>query len=153
MNRQLVEFYSGTGVDVEGRTFAEILAWDNHRWERSHTSIQWAFPLNEPSAHNPKAPLLDPETIQLFRTDERLRGNVLAAYTRAKDFFWAQDPPAWMRPRDHNHLRFTRILKFLTLCGFREQAHELYGDLLGAVASHPDVISQRTLDFWEGAVK
>jgi hypothetical protein len=153
MNKALVEFYAGTGVDDKGRTFGEHLAWNNHRWERAHDSIQWIFPLPEPSAHNRNAPLLDDETIELFRTDARLRDNVLAAYARAKDFFWSSDPPAWLRPRDHNHLRLTRILKFLTLCGFRKQAHELYGDLLGVVASYPDTVTQQTLEYWESAVK
>jgi hypothetical protein len=153
MNKQLVEFYSGTGTDNRGRTFGEILAWDNRRWEHSHDMIQWLFPLVEKSAHNPHAPRLDDETITVFRTDPRVRDNVLAAYARAKDFFWDQDPPAWLRDRDHNHLRITRMLKFFTLCGFRDQASELYGNVLGVVAANPDIILPRTLDYWQDAMK
>ena len=48
----LVAFYRDGARDDEGRTLAEILAWDDDRLEEIHDFIQWLFPLPERSGAN-----------------------------------------------------------------------------------------------------
>ena len=54
----LLRFYRLEGPDARGRTLPEIWAWDAARLEGVHDYIQWLFPLPEPSAFNPHAPIL-----------------------------------------------------------------------------------------------
>ena len=54
----LLRFYRLEGADARGRTLAEIWSWDAARLEGVHDYIQWLFPLPEPSAFNPQAPIL-----------------------------------------------------------------------------------------------
>ena len=152
MNEALVAFYAGTGTDNKGRTLGQFLAWDNLKWERTHDHIQWLFPLPEPSKHNAQAPLLDAETVEVFKKDKRIRENMTAALQRATEFLFRGDPPPWFTSTNHNLLRITRILRCLTLCGFYEEARDLYSNLVGLVTSYPEVISQGTLDFWAEAI-
>ncbi len=71
LTQRIVPFYLGTQRDSEGRTIAEIWAWDFEKLEYIHDYIQWLFPLPERSAFNPDAPIVDDEVIQAFQTDPR----------------------------------------------------------------------------------
>ena len=61
-----MRFFAG-GADDDGRTFDEILGWDDARLEMVHDYIQWIFPLPERSGANPWAPVLDAATIAAIR--------------------------------------------------------------------------------------
>ncbi|HLB99097.1 MAG TPA: opioid growth factor receptor-related protein, partial [Acetobacteraceae bacterium] len=75
-------FYRDGARDDEGRTLAEILAWDDDRLEEIHDFIQWLFPLPERSGANPSAPTLDAETIATFRADAGMRSRLRQAFDR-----------------------------------------------------------------------
>ena len=75
----LLRFYRLEGADARGRTLPEIWAWDAARLEGVHDYIQWLFPLPEPSAFNPYAPILTQATIEAFRADPELRQRLLSA--------------------------------------------------------------------------
>ena len=164
----ILSFYRGTGTDHAGRTFDDILTWDNRRLEMVHDYIQWLFPLPEPSRFNPEAPLLSPVDIGEFRADPSLRARVLAALdlmlgflgftrasgniTRVKNF--PERSANWLDAANHNHLRLTRILLFLGHVGLTDEAESLQVCLEDVAAREGrDVISTRTLSFWRDAVK
>jgi hypothetical protein len=63
---------------------------------------------------------------------------------------FAERVAEWMFPNDHNHLRITRILKCLTLCGLGQFAWAFHKALVEAVG--PDQVTVETLRFWENAV-
>ncbi len=64
---KLTRFFSG-GTDDQGRSFDEILGWDDARLEMVHDYIQWIFPLPERSGANPSAPVLDAGSIAAIRS-------------------------------------------------------------------------------------
>src|SRR5579884_3099361 len=125
----LINFYRGTAPDSEGRMLQEIWAWSDQELEAVHDFIQWLFPLPEPSRFNPDAPLLTPEDVAAFRTDDRLRANLRRSFERILTFpglaetpggqvvegpnFAARTPDVWSVP-NHNWLRVTRILRSLS---------------------------------------
>ena len=165
-NEQLLRFYRGDGGDDVGRRIGEIWQYSADDLEGVHDYIQWLFPLEERSAFNPRAPVLDGETMAEFRRDATLRANVerslevmLSFYgfaisndglTRAPDF--AERSREWLRPGNHNFLRLTRILKSLSLLGHEERAEELLTCLEDVYRERPTVIGSHTMGYWRRAV-
>jgi hypothetical protein len=147
----LLEFYRGTGTDIRGRTFDDILAFSDDEMEKVHDFIQWIFPLPETSFWNPDAPLLTPEDIAAFSESSPdhliLIHQVSLACARYMQFL--ANTESWRRPTDHNHLRITRALRFLTLAGNTGLAHLLHAYCVDAHPGLPD----RTLWFWAEAQK
>ncbi len=84
---QLIDFYRGEAADSEGRTLEEILGWDYIRLELVHDFVQWLFPLDEPSAFNPDAPLLTNDDIAAFRRIPPLRENLMRAFEKMLGFY------------------------------------------------------------------
>ena len=109
----LFDFLTGNGVDAAGRTYADVLAFDEDSLERHHDFIQWLFPLDEPSRAVPGSPVLDAQTIAALRGSGVARERQEKAAARMLQFY--RDTEAWRRPFDHNHLRITRIIKSLRL--------------------------------------
>jgi hypothetical protein len=148
MNRELIAFHRGTGADSEGRLLEEILAWPDLKLEAVHDYIQWLFPLPEPSAFNPRAPLLDAETIATFRADPALAASLRRAFRRMREFYQS---PHWMEPGNHNLLRLTRILKSLRLLGLEDEAAELHAWLESLPPEARARIGARAYAFWREA--
>jgi len=167
----LLRFYRLEGADARGRTLADIWSWDAARLEGVHDYIQWLFPLPEPSAFNPQAPILTEATIEAFRADAHLRQRLLRSLTTMLGFYGlalasgAREAPRispasdfgarrrdWLHAGNHNHLRLTRILSSLRLLGLEEHGHALYACLAGIARDHPHAVSATTLAFWQRAV-
>lgn len=110
---QILDFFEGRITHPSGRTFDEILALDDQALERAHDVVQWIFPLPEPSKAQPNAPYLSAEELTAFRESPELQAQVVRA-ARVMAGFYVMTTP-WRRPRDHNHLRITRIIRCLTL--------------------------------------
>jgi hypothetical protein len=166
----IVRFYRLDGPDARGRMLTDILAWDDARLESVHDYIQWLFPLPEPSAFNPAAPILSEATVRTFQHDGTLQARLgqalarmlafygLAQSTRsgrveiekAKDF--AAQSRLWLHPGNHNHLRLTRILTCLRLLGLEDQSRALFSCLERIASEHPHAISSTTLAYWTRAV-
>ncbi len=81
---RLTEFYRGNDSDIEKRTLAALWAYPDEELESTHDFIQWMFPLREPSGFNVNAPLLTDADITEFRSDPKLRENLL----RSSRSFW-----------------------------------------------------------------
>ena len=166
MNEKLVAFHRGEGADDEGRRLADIWRYSDDELEAVHDYIQWLFPLTEPSAFNPSAPVLDAATIERMRSDETIRSNVersldvmLGFYGLARDgdrivrgANFAERARNWLAGPNHNFLRLTRILKSLVLLGFGAEARALLACLEEVHDSHGPIIGNRTMAFWRRAV-
>ena len=167
----LLRFYRLEGADARGRTLADIWSWDAARLEGVHDYIQWLFPLPEPSAFNPQAPILTEATIEAFRADAHLRQRLLRSLTTMLGFYGlalasgAREAPRispasdfgarrrdWLHAGNHNHLRLTRILSSLRLLGLEEHGHALYACLAAIARDHPHAVSATTLAYWQRAV-
>ncbi|MEN6604083.1 MAG: opioid growth factor receptor-related protein [Bryobacteraceae bacterium] len=166
---RLLEFYSGRGRDDRGRLLREILAWPDDTLEDVHDYIQWLFPLTEPSAFNPRAPLLDQAAIREFRRSDDLRRAVTASFERMLRFYgfemapdleceihrapnFAERAREWLYPMNHNHLRITRILKCLRLVGLEAQAAAFFAALEKLYNEDPRPgITAETFRYWREA--
>lgn len=164
----LLRFYDGSGTDHRGRTVADIVAWDDGRLENVHDFIQWLFPLDEPSAVNPYAPLVTPGDQRAFAGNPELRRRLLASFTRMLAFYgfvcagpapvrvlkasdWASASRRWLTPGNHNYLRITRILKSLKLLGATEHARAFYDALVPVYESNRAAIGETTFEYWNDA--
>jgi hypothetical protein len=166
MNKPIVDFYSGKATDSSGRTLRKIHAWGYDKLENIHDYIQWLFPLSEPSQYNPLAPVLDAGQIAIFQTDAGLRAQLLASFDKMLGFYgfernnmtvtrsntWEERSPNWLNPGNHNLLRFTRILKSLTLLGLKDHADGLFVALNSVFAENPGAISGTTMGYWKRAL-
>jgi hypothetical protein len=168
MANRIVEFYSGRAPDHQGRMWNQILGWDDPTLEAVHDYIQWLFPLPEPSPVNPRAPVIDPETIGAFEAQPELRANLRRSFERMLAFYglalesgdpcrvtrradFAGHAGNWLRPGNHNHLRLTRILKSARLLSLPSEARALFACLEQIYASQPGAITVETLRFWRSA--
>jgi opioid growth factor receptor-like protein len=149
-NEQLLRFYGGKGVDSRGRTIEEIWRFSPDDLEHVHDYIQWLFPLAEPSAFNPDAPLLDEQTIARFRSEPLLREHLARSLDVMLAFYRGTED--WLTPHNHNFLRLTRILKSLTLLGLEDRARELLAFLEQMYREHSRIIGATTLSYWRAAV-
>ena len=161
----LVAFYRGEAPDDRGRTLADLGGWGNDRMEAVHDYIQALFPLPEPSRFNARAPLLDAAALTRFRSDPVIRANLLRSFGVMLRFYGFREDAAgrvvpaadfaaraadWLVPGDHNHLRITRILRCLTLCGLGDRAAAFLAALKEIAG--PGKVASESLRFWENAV-
>jgi Opioid growth factor receptor (OGFr) conserved region len=167
----LTAFYRDGARDDEGRTLAEILAWDDDRLEAVHDFIQWLFPLPEPSGANPAAPILDPETIRTFHSSIAMQRRLRQSLDRMLRFYglrqvstptgiavertpdFAGRAQNWLSPMNHNHLRLTRILRSTLLLGLEAESKALFHALNAIYREFPGRIPARTHAFWSSAAK
>lgn len=143
----LTDFYANQGQDAEGRTIGEIFLFSDEELEHTHNYIQWLFPLPEPSRFYSAAPLLSKEDITLFKESPELQAQVREALARMTYFY--QFSAEVRCPGDHNHLRITRILRFLTLIGLTQEAHNFFNLALEEWA--PNAFD-RSKQFWAAAL-
>ena len=165
---RLIRFFAG-GADDDGRTFEEILGWNDARLEMVHDYIQWIFPLPEQSGANPWAPVLDGQTIAAIRSTPEMQRRLRAAFERMLTFYgfalerdvvvegprFAAESRNWLHAGNHNHLRLTRILRSLRVLGLEQEASLLW-EALRAVyererASGRRSITEETFAFWRQA--
>lgn len=152
MNLPLLNFYLGLGPNDKGLMLKDILAWrDQKDWENcSAHFIQWVFPLPEPSNFNPNAPLLDADTLEAFKASAVCMANAAKAYAFAQRFLW-QKGVSWLKKGDHNHLRITRIMRFMALVGYPTAARNIYHNVVKIARGKPEAVSETTLQFWQDA--
>lgn len=173
-NQALLGFYAGTSTDNVGRTIEDIWGFDHQRLEVTHDYIQWLFPVVQASRYNPNAPLLDAETIAVFRDDRLLKARVLRSLRLLLDFYglelcdsplsplavrksktygqrranWQDAPEGHL---NHNLLRLTRIQECLNQIGLEQYARALFGCLAEIQSEQPLQIPGPTLHFWRAA--
>jgi len=124
---------------------------DDIALESGHDWVQWMFPLPEPSKAQPSSPVMTEADITVFRTDPVVRANVDRALTRWMKFM--EGNTHWCRERDHNHLRITRIIRFLTLIGNEDDAEQVYHTACGMMIHKGDGLPETTKGFWSEARK
>jgi hypothetical protein len=167
VNPSIIGFLSGERPDDRGRYLQDILRWPDDRLESVHDFIQWMFPLTESSPVNPDAPVLDADTIVEIRSTPSLQHAVRSSWLRMLDFYGLEASGErveqaaefeaksrnWLRANNHNHLRITRILKCLRLCGLEREARAFFERLAHIYEREgADAITKTTFRFWKEAV-
>jgi hypothetical protein len=169
---EIVRFYGSEGNDDRGRSLAQVQAWPDDLLESVHDFIQWMFPLRERSAFNPDVPVLDSDTINLFRSNAKLKSNLRLSFARMLRFYgfevgynpdirivrapnFQERAREWISPFNHNYLRITRILKSLSLLGLEEEARaflQCLCDIYEVQSERPRLIPPETFRYWTAAV-
>src|SRR5271155_4702413 len=80
MGMNFAAFYRGEAPDHLGRMLEDILRWNDDKLEAGHDYIHVLFPLREPSAHIPSAPVLDDATLAEFRKNHTIQENLLRSF-------------------------------------------------------------------------
>lgn len=142
----ILAFLEGEGPDARGRGLFEVLAFNDVALEQTHDFIQWLFPLTEPSAAVPDAPVLTPEEVRAIRDCGMAQCALAAATDRMDSFYRATHD--WLMPNDHNHLRITRIIRSLRLLRDDEHADAFRAAILARVDETRAPISARSRGYW-----
>ncbi len=166
----LVEFYRGAPLP-SGLCLVDIWDWSLDQLEDAHDYIQWLFPLDTPSSVNPDAPLVTEDAARAFAWDEVLKDRLHKSLAVMLKFYGLErlvlpaDQPVviraanfqerrgvWIQPRNHNHLRLTRIVRSLALLGLPKDARALARCLEDIYrVEGRDIISEETVDHWRRA--
>jgi hypothetical protein len=152
---EIIDFYEGKKTSCR-HNLSDIWSYSFERLEDEHDYIQWMFPLNEPSAHNNKAPILTAEDIKTFRESPMLKWRVMTSVHTFMRFLHFTTG-AWLCEYDHNHLRITRILKCLMLFGMEKEAEAVLSELRSLVIFHMAYLGDpnfmaKPMNFWFDAV-
>lgn len=152
----LINFYLNLEPCPTGYMFNDIIrVWDDKKLERTHDYIQYLFPLQEKSKYNKNDILLTEEDILFFKENKKIRKNVLHALQRMLRFYGMPNftfdgkQRYWMKPDDHNHLRLTRIMRFLQLIGMNIASVKLFIVLCKINREIKGSISEKTFTIWK----
>lgn len=127
----LIDFQLGQETDSQGRTIGEVWALNNFWLEHDHKYIQWLFPIDTQTKFNRHAPVLTQDDILAFKGSDALQNAQQQSLTVMLRFFgmqWRGDEIVpteqlnirdhiWLKRGGHNHLRISRIIRSLMLCG------------------------------------
>ena len=93
-------------------TIHEIWGFTDPQIENTHDFIRWLFPLNEKSRAVPQSPVLQ-------RVYQPLTSSAVAQANLRKSALWFESflerTDIWLRPRNHNHLRISRVIKSVNI--------------------------------------
>lgn len=136
----LVNFHKGLGVDHGGRRIGYIHTFDDTQLEYIHDYIQWIFPLPEPSAHFPGAPVMLPSDMFAMKNCATVQSNLCKSFAMMMSFYIRNR--GVIQNDNHNLLRLTRIIRCITLLGHGHEADVL----MLYLREFP--ISSTTWEFW-----
>jgi len=156
---KITTFYQLAGPDSEGRTLEELWQMSDEELMHHHDVIQWLFPLDQESNFNPDAPVLTDKDVQLFQNSDEMRSHLKTSFHRfmrvigvvfedgklshASDLTYV-----WLQP-NHNWLRFTRIIRSLTILGNPELACMFFQFCEDTVVDVPE--AKESLKYWQDA--
>lgn len=156
MTEMLIPFYKNEiRHPSTGLYFYDIIKADDNFLEECHDYIQWVFPNDVESKFNPDAPLLDNEFLKEFANDKGMQTRAYEMHTRFKTFLIGNKQRIFRQPRNHNHLRISRIIRFHKLVKSTGSAKYLYELCVELVDKHADPNSddykhiQQSVRFWK----
>lgn len=147
-----VAFYKEIIPNQSGLYLFDILNKSDLFLEQTHDYIQWLFPNREESNYNPEAPLLDDQTIELFKSDIQLLNLVRISLRRMIKFYQLDaERPWWVTKFNHNYLRITRIINTLHEFNLTEEKNDFFEKLLIIFKNNKEIIGFKTFTYWDNA--
>jgi hypothetical protein len=158
-------FYNGM-TNNHGDSLEKILGFDDHTLEKKHNFIQWLFPIETVGVDH-TAPLTDFETRDTFKEFAYLREKMKESFNLMLRFYGFQQQANgvvvrssayptkiqnWLKARNHNFLRITRILKSLCLHGLQSDAAAFLKALEEVYEENKLVIGEKSMNFWKGSL-
>lgn len=171
--------YMLSGVTRNGHTLAEVLAYDDTRFDLEHGFIQWVLPNREPSKVNVDAPVLLDQDIELYHQSEQLRlacSRVAVRFLKSLGISQVETSPLlldsggstsecliksvdfdklsrqWLCAHSHHHLRITRFLNFNMAMGNYSQCEQLLEFIRNEIISIKEQPSI-SLKYWEDSIR
>lgn len=160
----LIRFYTGQASDHYGRYIEEIWEQSAAWFEETHDYIQWLFPIPEPSRFNVLAPVLGSYERSCFHESEELQSRQGTSLEVMLGFYglrWERDvvvartglnpsDHTWLESGGHNHLRITRIIRSLYLCGQQKSANA-FRDAVIKIGTEQGSVSEQSKRYWRSA--
>ncbi len=157
-----VDFLKGKTTDRHGRKITDFMNLSEREMEDDHEWIQWVFPINTPSPHNPFAGQIFDGASGYFRQGSKLADqqfNFLNKYSDSIGLGWRNGKPDPQKffsvindPYNHHVKRISRVLKHLMLTGKHYTAKHWFSWLLQMIGYNPNVISGYTVALWAAIV-
>lgn len=163
---RLIDFQLGSISDHKGRFISEIWELDNFSLEHTHDYIQWLFPTASNHKFNQFAPTLTTKEQIEFQESVELQSVMRDSLAVMLTFFglkWQQGDivPAvnlsprkqiWLKPGGHNHLRISRIINSLTLCGQPDLA-EVFCTAMIRIGCDYGYVTEKSTSYWVKATQ
>ncbi|WP_194438867.1 opioid growth factor receptor-related protein [Vibrio fluminensis] len=163
---EIAAFMLGLKQDNLGRSISDLQSYNYFWLEHDHKFIQVLFPIDQGHKFNRHAPLVTDEDIAEFASNQNAREAHLVSLDMMLDYYGFVREGAqvrareeltlarheWPKPKNHNQLRITRILRSLYLLGNQETAHSFYHALVSA-AKQFDTIDDVVLGHWSSAIE
>lgn len=153
----IVSFLSGETEDFLGRTYGDILRFDDYEMEKCHSAIQQIFPLHEQSKYAETYPILTLDVVDEAKQHDIVLCNLRKAKDRFEKFLAIgkyediDKQRKWCNDRNHNLLRITRIIRCLRIFGLVEEAEDFFRNVYKPYVRFG--LSQVALKYWEKAHK
>jgi hypothetical protein len=149
---EIILYFLDQAKDGGGRTLTQVMQKDNSWFERTHDHIQWMLPTRRRSKYEPSAPVLTDRDVQVFQIRRDLREAYSFGVDRVKRFLELdQMRPVWVRKKDHNHKRISRLIESLMDLGFEERARRVLEQVLRIERANPDIIDPEAVEHWKKA--
>lgn len=149
---------------IFGKFLPDIWEYSDYQLEYKHDYIQLMFPIDTVSFANRKAPTVTKEDILSHKEDiPRIQENMRKSLVTMLAFYglkfdeggskitvdddFEEREKVWIRPRNHNYLRITRILKSLHLFGLTEEAKAFLFTLVELSAKYPSM-RESCAEYW-----
>lgn len=168
----LLDYYRGLGTDQSNRTIRDVWNFSFEKLEHVHDYIQWLFPTSQRSVFNANAPVLtlfdriefskriiyrkhlnrSLDVMLTFYGLERysLNGEIIV---RRNPVTFVERARVWLRPRNHNFYRLSRMLRSLSELGMQENAEALYQCLTEDLYPSFERVIGESVRYWKIAHK
>ena len=157
----LIAFQLGEGTDSQGRKITEIWALNDFWLEHDHKYIQWLFPIDTQTKFNRHAPVLSANDIAAFMASDELQHVQRKSLELMLRFFGMNfqgdeiipteqlniRDHIWLKRGGHNHLRISRIIRSLALCGQPQLSLKFQQAMVMAAQEYGEV-SEESLNYW-----
>lgn len=80
-------FMKENGADDHGRTYQQVIRYNDEQLETDHTYIQWVFPTETPSMYNVTAPVVTKEEADILSTEYEVRQEMHLMFIRMMLFY------------------------------------------------------------------
>lgn len=132
----IIKFYRGEKCNSK-HILENVWCYTSSQLETIHDYIQWLFPLNVVSECQPYSPILTEEDIFEFRSSNELKLKIIKSVQVFMNFL-KENQEIWVTKFNHNHLRITRMLRFLTLIGLEYEANARLQEILMIIFEKDD---------------
>jgi hypothetical protein len=145
-----IHFIKGSGNTGHGKTFEEIMKYNDQQLEGDHQFIQWIFPLPTVSMFNSNCPVINVKELQKY---PQAKEAVLGPYEKLTRFWGIFEDPIDARRitllNGHNGLRFSRFLQSMVYHNQADLAESTLNRVKGNLSLLSPTMGRSGKTLWE----